>query len=42
MVYVDLNPVRAAIESDVVTSDFTSIQQRIYDYAKTHSDSAVV
>ncbi|NRP35689.1 hypothetical protein XMD579_000494 [Marinobacterium sp. xm-d-579] len=42
MVYVDLNPVRAAIESDVVTSDFTSIQQRIYDYAKTNSDSAVV
>ena len=38
MVYVDLNPVRAAIESDVVTSDFTSIQQRIYDYAQTHSD----
>ncbi|NRP26541.1 Toxin YhaV [Marinobacterium sp. xm-d-420] len=39
MVYVDLNPVRAAIESDVVSSDFTSIQQRIYDYAQTHSDS---
>ena len=39
MVYVDLNPVRAAIESDVVDSDFTSIQQRIYDYAQIHSDT---
>lgn len=39
MVYVDLNPVRAAIKSDVVDSDFTSIQQRIYDYAQTHLDA---
>ncbi len=29
MAYVDLNPVRAAIADDLVTSDFTSIQARI-------------
>ncbi len=34
MAYVDLNPVRAGIENDLFNSDFTSIQQRIYDYVK--------
>ncbi|HEY7773599.1 MAG TPA: transposase [Marinagarivorans sp.] len=34
MAYVDLNPVRAGIEIDVVKSDFTSIQQRLFDYIK--------
>lgn len=42
MAYVDLNPVRAGMADDLVTSDFTSIQQRLYDYSnnqpkKTHS-----
>lgn len=34
MAYVDLNPVRAAMEPDLAHSSFTSIQQRIADYAK--------
>ncbi|MES1192161.1 MAG: alpha-amylase family glycosyl hydrolase [Steroidobacter sp.] len=34
MAYVDLNPVRANITDDLVTSDFTSIQQRLFDHAK--------
>ena len=34
MAYVDLNPVRAGIVNDLVTSDFTSVQQRLYDFAK--------
>ncbi|MES1191715.1 MAG: alpha-amylase family glycosyl hydrolase [Steroidobacter sp.] len=34
MAYVDLNPVRAGITNDLVTSDFTSIQQRLFDHAK--------
>jgi len=32
MAYVDLNPVRAGMEKDLYDSDFTSIQQRLYDY----------
>lgn len=34
MAYVDLNPVRASISENLEESDFTSIQQRLYDYAK--------
>ena len=34
MTYVDLNPVRAGMQQDLVDSDFTSIQQRLYDYVK--------
>ena len=34
MAYVDLNPVRACMAEDAITSDFTSIQQRLYDYAQ--------
>ena len=33
MAYVDLNPVRAAMAEDLVESDFTSIQQRLMEYA---------
>ena len=33
MAYVDLNPVRAGMEESLSDSDFTSIQQRLYDYA---------
>ena len=33
MAYVDLNPVRAAITDDLISSDFTSIQQRLFDCA---------
>lgn len=33
MVYVDINPVRACISEELVDSDFTSIQQRLLDYA---------
>jgi len=35
MTYVDLNPIRAGIENDTYDSDFTSIQQRLFDYADT-------
>ena len=34
MAYVDLNPIRAGMETDLAESDFTSIQQRLFDYAK--------
>jgi hypothetical protein len=34
MAYVDLNPIRAGMEKDLPQSDFTSIQQRLYDYVK--------
>ena len=34
MAYVDLNPIRAAMESNLMESNYTSIQQRIYDFAK--------
>ena len=34
MAYVDLNPVRAAIADDLVESDYTSIQQRLFEFAK--------
>jgi hypothetical protein len=37
MAYVDLNPIRAAMETNLVDSDFTSIQQRLYDYVKYKS-----
>jgi len=37
MAYVDLNPVRAAKENTLAESDFTSIQQRLYDYKELHS-----
>jgi REP element-mobilizing transposase RayT len=35
MAYVDLNPVRAGIANDLVDSDFTSIQQRIFEFVNT-------
>ncbi len=35
MVYVDLNPVRAGMANSLETSDFTSIQQRLFDIAKS-------
>ncbi len=34
MAYVDLNPVRAGMAEDLFDSDFTSIQQRLFDYIK--------
>jgi len=34
MTYVDLNPIRADKENSLSTSDFTSIQQRLFDYKK--------
>ncbi len=37
MAYVDLNPVRAGIADDLIDSDFTSIQQRIFDFVHTKS-----
>ena len=38
MAYVDLNPIRAAKEKDLIESNFTSIQQRLFDYAKRKSN----
>lgn len=32
MAYVDLNPVRAGMESDLESSDFTSVQQRLHEF----------
>ena len=32
MAYVDLNPVRANMANDLMDSDFTSIQQRLFDH----------
>lgn len=37
MAYVDLNPVRASICDDLAKSDFTSIQQRLHEYAQNSS-----
>ncbi len=34
MAYVDLNPIRAAKENDLIESDFTSIQHRLFDFVK--------
>lgn len=34
MAYVDLNPIRAGMENNLNESDFTSIQQRLFDFAK--------
>lgn len=36
MAYVDLNPVRAQLADDLSSSDYTSIQQRIFDYVKAN------
>jgi hypothetical protein len=38
MAYVDLNPIRANMTDDLIKSDFTSIQQRLFDYAKRKHD----
>ena len=34
MAYVDLNPVRAGLAESLVDSDFTSVQQRLFDVAR--------
>nr|MBX2857983.1 transposase [Cellvibrionaceae bacterium] len=34
MAYVDLNPVRSQQSEDLIESDFTSVQQRLFDYIK--------
>jgi len=37
MAYVDLNPVRAGMAHELYDSDFTSIQQRLFDYGNTQT-----
>jgi REP element-mobilizing transposase RayT len=39
MAYVDLNPVRAAMENNLEESDFTSIQTRLHAYAVEHGQT---
>lgn len=39
MVYVDLNPIRAGICDNLENSEFTSIAQRLREYARPESDS---
>ncbi len=34
MAYVDLNPIRAKVSNDLMTSDFTSIQERLFEIVK--------
>jgi len=38
MAYVDLNPVRAAMANTLEKSDFTSIQERLYNFAKRRTN----
>ncbi len=40
MAYVDLNPVRAGMASSFEESDFTSIQTRLFEYAKDKNNKA--
>jgi hypothetical protein len=40
MAYVDLNPVRAGMEKDLYDSNFTSIQQRLYDYTASKKSNS--
>ena len=39
MMYVDLNPIRAGISDSLEESDFTSIQQRLYEYVNSINQS---
>ncbi len=38
MAYVDLNPIRAGITTTLIDSDFTSVQQRLFDIAKSRPE----
>src|SRR5262245_66558807 len=40
MSYVDLNPMRAGIAHSMEESDFTSIQQRLFEHACEHAAGA--
>ena len=37
MAYVDLNPIRAGMETNLVESNFTSVQDRLYEFSKRKS-----
>ncbi len=41
MAYVDLNPVRAGVANDLIDSDFTSIQQRIFDFVNNKAKAEI-
>ena len=41
MSYVDLNPVRAKISKDLITSDFTSIQNRLHEFSQKNHNNKI-
>lgn len=42
MAYVDLNPVRADVADDLTSSDFTSVQQRLFEISKERKRKATL
>ncbi|MBX2858701.1 MAG: transposase [Cellvibrionaceae bacterium] len=40
MAYVDLNPLRAGVEDNLMDSDFSSIQQRLYEHSRRKANKS--